>query len=104
MQIQSLSPWWTRAAAILGVIDINKTRHVLFRTELYHRFTVEQIMTPVATTVGTNDPMEDVMQKFDTYGVNYIPVVDVNNVPQGYISRNHVYTLYRKIVADYSAE
>ncbi len=93
-----------KGGAILGIIDINKTRHVLFRTELYHRFTVAQLMTPVATTVGTSDPMEDVMQKFDTYGVNYIPVVDVNNVLQGYISRNHVYTLYRKIVADYSAE
>lgn len=90
--------------ALLGVIDINKTRHVLFRTELYHRLTAAQIMTPAATTVGKSDPMEDVMGKFDTYNVNYIPVVDVNNVLQGYISRSHVYTLYRKIVADYSAE
>ena len=48
--------------------------------------------------------MVDVMEKFDTYNVNYMPVVDVNNVLQGYISRNHVYSLYRKMVADYSAE
>ena len=88
----------------MGVIDINKTRHVLFRTELYQRLSVAQIMTPAATTVGKSDPMEDVMKKFDTYNVNYIPVVDVNNVLLGYISRSHVYTLYRKIVADYSAE
>ncbi len=93
-----------KGGALLGVIDINKTRHVLFRTELYQRLSVAQIMTPAATTVGKNDPMEDVMKKFDTYNVNYIPVVDVNNVLQGYISRSHVYTLYRKIVADYSAE
>ncbi len=93
-----------KGGALLGVIDINKTRHVLFRTELYQRLSVAQIMTPAATTVGKNDPMEDVMKKFDTYNVNYIPVVDVNNVLLGYISRSHVYTLYRKIVADYSAE
>ncbi len=93
-----------KGGALLGVIDINKTRHVLFRTELYQRLSVAQIMTPAATTVGKSDPMEDVMKKFDTYNVNYIPVVDVNNVLLGYISRSHVYTLYRKIVADYSAE
>ena len=93
-----------KGGTLLGVIDINKTRHVLFRTELYHRLTVAQIMTPAATTVGKSDPMEEVMRKFDTYNVNYIPVVDVNNVLLGYISRSHVYTLYRKIVADYSAE
>ncbi len=93
-----------KGGALLGVIDINKTRHVLFRTELYQRLSVAQIMTPAETTVGINDPMEDVMEKFDTYNVNYIPVVDVNNVLLGYISRSHVYTLYRKTVADYSAE
>ncbi len=89
---------------LLGEVDMTHSRHILFRTELYSRFTVEQIMSPVRVTVGKNDPMEEVMAKFEKYNVEYIPVVDVNNVLEGCISRNKVYSLYRKIVADFSAE
>ncbi len=90
--------------ALLGEVDLTKARHVIFRTELYGRFTVAQIMTPARVTVGHNDPMEDVMAKFDASNVEYIPVVDVNNILLGCISRNRVYALYRKMVADYSTE
>lgn len=100
----SFMPVIDKGGVLLGEIDITKTRHILFRTELYHRMTVAQIMTPIVATVGTNSPMADVMEKFDRYNVNCMPVVDVNNVLQGYISRTHVYSLYRKMVADYSAE
>ncbi len=90
--------------ALLGEVDMSKTRHIIFRTELYGKFTVAQIMTPVRVTVGHNDPMEDVMKKFDESNVEYIPVVDVNNILLGCISRTRVYSLYRKMVADYSTE
>lgn len=33
------------AGGLLGEIDITRLRHILFRTELYHRFKVSQIMT-----------------------------------------------------------
>ncbi len=89
---------------LLGEIDMNTARHVIFRTELYSRFTVSQIMTPPRVSVGQHDPMEDVMAKFEANNVGYIPVVDVNNVLEGCISRKRVYSLYRKMVADYSAE
>lgn len=89
---------------LMGEIDINKARHVIFRTELYQRFTVSQIMTRVSGVVGKNDPMVDVMAKFEKSDTNFIPVVDSQNVLLGYISRNRVYSLYRKMVADYSTE
>ncbi len=89
---------------LLGEIDMNKVRHVIFRTELYSRFTVAQVMTPPRATVGQSERMEDVMAKFEANNVEYIAVVDVNNILEGCISRNRVYSLYRKMVADYSAE
>ncbi len=89
---------------LLGEIDMNKVRHVIFRTELYSRFTVAQVMTPPRATVGQRERMEDVMAKFEANNVEYIAVIDVNNVLEGCISRNRVYSLYRKMVADYSAE
>lgn len=89
---------------LLGEIDITKIRHIMFRTELYQRFSVAQLMTPVAARVGENDPMVDVMAKFENHDINIMPVVDVNGVLKGFIARTRVYGLYRKMVADYSAE
>lgn len=100
----SFLPVVDHAGNILGEVDITKIRHIMFRTELYNRFTVEQIMTPVPSTLGVNDPMEDVMRKFDLKNTNYLPVVDVNEHITGYVSRTRMYSMYRKMVEDLSAE
>ena len=89
---------------LLGEIDITKIRHIIFRTELYQKFLVGQIMTPVVATLNVNDPMGDVMKTFEKTGSNYLPVTDMNNHLTGFISRARMYSLYRKMVHDYSAE
>ena len=48
--------------------------------------------------------MDEVMKKFDQTDAAQLPVVDTAGVPVGYISRTKVYSVYRKIVADMSAE
>ena len=100
----SFIPVLNDAGTLLGEIDITKIRHIMFRTELYNKFTVGQIMTPVPASVGINDAMENVMQMFDSKSTNYLPVVDMSNHLIGYISRSRVYSMYRKMVADYSTE
>lgn len=92
------------AGTLLGIVDITKVRHIIFRTELYHKFTVGQLMTPAPATLQEADPMEDVMRKFDETGADILPVVDVNNVLVGYISRTKMYAAYRKMVEDLSSE
>ena len=61
-------------------------------------------MTPPAAILGANDPMEDVMKTFDRTGAQYLPVVNVDNHLVGYISRTRLYSMYRQLVADFSAE
>ena len=100
----SFLPVVDNGGTLLGEIDITKIRQIMFRTELYNRFTVKQIMTPVQATLGINDPMEEVMRKFDTKNTNFLPVVDINQRIIGYISRTRLYSMYRKTVEDYSAE
>ncbi len=89
---------------LLGEIDILKIRHIVFRTELYQRYTAAQLMTPVPAFLYNNEPMEKVMKKFDHTNAEALPVVDINNHLIGYISRLRLYSVYRKMVADYSAE
>lgn len=100
----SFIPVLDNGGVLLGEIDITKIRHIMFRSELYARFTVAQVMSPVEARVGTNDPMVDVMRKFESRNVLCLPVVDNAGVLKGYISRTRVYSLYRKMVADYSTD
>ena len=100
----SFIPVLDSAGCILGEVDITKIRHIMFRSELYTKFCVMQIMTPVPAKVGINDRMEEVMKKFEIKNTNYLPVVDINNRLMGYISRSRVFSLYRNMVEDLSAE
>ncbi len=99
-----LLPVLDDAGTLLGEIDFTKIRHVVFRTELYHHFTVAQLMAPPVATLGQNDPMEDVMRTFEQTNAQQLPVTDTANRLIGYVSRARMYTMYRKMVADYSAD
>jgi CIC family chloride channel protein len=89
---------------LLGEVDVTRMRHVMFRTELYSRFTASDVMSPTPTRVTPGEPMVDVMRKFEDTDASNIPVVDVEGTLQGFISRSHTYSLYRKIITDYSTE
>ena len=92
------------AGNLLGEIDITKLRHIVFRTELYHHFKVKQLMSQPEATLSVNDTMEIVMKKFDQTDSVMLPVLDNDNHLLGYISRTHMYTMYRKMVADLSED
>lgn len=100
----SFIPVLNAAGSILGEIDITKIRHVMFRAELYNKFTVRQLMQPIAAQVAEGDSMEEVMRKFDLKGTRYLPVVNTAGHITGYISRSRAYSMYRKMVADFSNE
>src|SRR5574344_2178236 len=44
---------------LLGEIVISDIRNIIFRTELYRRFTVDNVMTPPKATLGVNDRSEE---------------------------------------------
>ena len=89
---------------LLGEIDIMKIRNVMFRIELYHHFMASQLMTDPKARLSDTTPMVDVMQAFDKTGANWLPVLDMDNRLKGYISRQRIYTMYRKMVADMSED
>ena len=89
---------------LLGEIDITKLRHIIFRSELYHRFQVNQIMTQPPAVLGVNDPMESVMKIFEKTEAQMLPVIEPDGHFIGYISRARLYNMYRQLVADFSEE
>ncbi len=89
---------------MLGEIDIMKIRNVVFRIELYHHFKSSQLMTEPKALLSDDTPMAEVMQTFDRTGANWLPVLDAEKRLKGYISRQRIYTVYRKMVADMSED
>ncbi len=100
----SFMPVLDKAGTLLGEVDMTRNRHIIFRTELYTRFRVEQLMSKCPATIGVNDPMDEAMHKFEKTNAQYLPVVDMSNHLVGYIDRTRMYSMYRKMVADFSAE
>ena len=100
----NILPVVTEGGDLLGEVNVNNIRHLMFRTELYNHFHAAQLMTPPAATLGVNDPMEDVMQRFDQTHAIMLPVLDTDNHLVGYISRTRMYAQYRQMVADMSEE
>lgn len=92
------------AGHLLGEIDLMKLRHIVFRTELYQHFAVRQLMSQPAAIIGVNDPMASVMSRLDETHAHQLPVCTPDGTLVGYISRYHVYRVYRQMVHDLSQE
>jgi CIC family chloride channel protein len=92
------------AGTLLGEIDIKRIRHVVFRMELYHHFRASQLMTQPAIRLYDTMSMKEVMEAFDKTGADWLPVLDSDNHMKGYVARQRVNEMYRKMVADMSQD
>ena len=100
----SVIPVLDNAGTLLGEIDITKIRNIVFRTELYHRFTASQLMIAPPAILSDQTSMAMVMKIFDKTHANWLPVINKDNHLKGYISRERIYTQYRRMVADMSED
>lgn len=89
---------------LVAVLYIDDIRHIMFRTELHHRFRVSQLMVEPAARLSTQDEMEMVVKVFEQTGAWTLPVVDSAGVFVGFIRKSRVFTMYRQMLADISNE
>ena len=89
---------------LLGVINLESIRKVIFRSELYRRYTVRQLMEQPRATLGTNEPMSTVMETFQNSDADMLPVVDAEHHFVGFISKARLFSAYRRIMVDFSEE
>ena len=92
------------AGKLLSVLVLDRVRHVMFRTELYHRLHVSDLMSPCAGRLNVGDPMEVVVSAFDKTKAWTLPVVDDEGTFVGFIRRSHVFAAYRAMMQDLSEE
>ena len=89
---------------LLGVVLLDEVRNIMFRPELYARFTVHKLMITPPATINQNLPMEKVMQIFEDTGAWNLPVVDDQKRYVGYVSKSKIFTSYRNVLVHFSDE
>ena len=92
------------AKKLLGVLYLDGVRHVMFRTELYHKLHVSDLMVAAPARLKAGDPMDIVMQTFDRTKAWTLPVTDDSGTFIGFIRRSHVFQTYRTMMQDLSEE
>ncbi len=88
----------------LGVVLLDDIRNIMFRQELYHRFTVSKLMTSAPARLTDTDNMEQVMQKFDDTQAWNLPVVDEEGKYLGFVSKSKIFNSYRQVLVQFSEE
>jgi Chloride channel protein EriC len=85
---------------LLGLVMMNDIRNIIFRPELYDRFTVEKFMVGAPAKIDINSNMEEVMAMFENTKAWNLPVVDHKGVYQGILSQSSVFNSYREVLVE----
>ncbi|MDD2514812.1 MAG: chloride channel protein [Proteiniphilum sp.] len=89
---------------LMGMVLINNIRNIMFRPELYDRFTVEKFMVGAPAKVEITSPMEEVMAKFENSKAWNLPVVDGKGLYMGILSQSSVFNSYREVLVENYSE
>ena len=101
---RNIFPVTDQNGVLLGLVLLDDIRNIMFRQELYHRFTVEKLMTSPPAYLYDTDNMEQVMRTFDETQAWNLPVVDVGGHYLGFVSKSKVFNLYRQVLVQFSDE
>lgn len=83
---------------LIGIVLLDDIRNIMFRQELYHRFTVNRFMTSSPARLLSTDNMEVVMRKFDDTQAWNLPVVDEDDKYLGFVSKSKIFNSYREVL------
>ena len=89
---------------LIGIVVLDDIRNIIFRQELYHRFTVGRFMVVPPARINIDDSMEEVMRKFDETKAWNLPVVDEDGKYKGFLSKSRVLNTYRQTLVDFSED
>ena len=89
---------------LVGIVLLDEVRNIMFRPELYSRFTVQKLMVAPPAIINVNMPMEKVMQVFEDSGAWNLPVVDDEKRYLGFVSKSKIFNTYRHVLVHFSDE
>lgn len=101
---RNVFPVTDKNGVLLGIVLLDDIRNIMFRQELYHRFTVNKLMTSVPARLFDTDSMEQVMKTFDDTKAWNLPVVDRDSRYLGFVSKSKIFNSYRQVLVHFSED
>ena len=92
---RNLHPVVDQQGHLLGIVDLQDIRQVMFDRDQYLSLRVVDVMTLPLAEVQWEDKMDDVMAKFENCGAWILPVVEGGKYV-GFVSRSRMFNAYRK--------
>lgn len=85
---------------LLGIVQLDNIRNIMFRPELYERFQVFKFMVSAPAKIPINKSMEQIMQIFDDTKAWNLPVVDLEGRYIGFVSKSKIFNSYREVLVE----
>ncbi len=86
---------------LVGVVQLDDIRNIMFRPDLYRRMYVSRFMAMPPAKVELGTAMEQVMKLFDKTGAWNLPVVKDGKYV-GFVSKSKIFNSYRQVLKHYS--
>ena len=100
---RNLFPVLDKEGMLLGVVQLDDIRNIMFRPDLYRRMYVDKFMSMPPAKIEIGDSMECVMKTFDDTGAWNLPVV-YHWKYVGFVSKSKIFNSYRRVLRHYSED
>ena len=87
----------------IGMVTMPDVRKIIFKPELYEKTMIKDLMFIPDIIIEANEPMSSIITKFKNTGIYNLPVVD-NGKYVGFVSRANIFSAYRKLLQEFSAD
>lgn len=87
---------------LVGIMPLDEVRNIMFRPDLYKRFSVRKLMIAVPAKINVSQSMDKVMDLFEDSGAWSLPVVDDNGRYIGFVSKTKIFNSYRHVLVHFS--
>lgn len=93
-------PVVNETGTLVGIVELDNIRNIMFRPELYERSThlVRKIMVSPRIVVRPSMSMPRIMQIFDESKEWKLPVIDEEGAYLGFISKSKIFNNYRSVL------
>lgn len=91
---RNIFPVLDRTMNLVGIVNIDNFRSLLFEVDLYDSTKISDIMDPNIISIEINMHMEKVMELFESTNSWNLPVID-NDKYVGFLSRSRIFSAYR---------
>jgi CIC family chloride channel protein len=89
---------------LLGLVYLDSVRRIMFDTKLYNSVYIRDFMFATPETIHIHDAMNTVVKKFEDTKKWNLPVVNNDEIYQGFLSKSQVLAAYRDVLVEVSEE